>query len=121
MDVDKVTVSTRLARHCAEIPETPYVSESILDDDKRYNEHLHRPCEDLNGSMENLLSPELNTNVYSDQNEAHGSSSIFDAEYDAAHTLSRRNSVFRSARSLRNRSLSTTHELCQEISRSTGP
>ncbi|ESU38765.1 Hypothetical protein DHA2_150911 [Giardia duodenalis] len=111
VDVDKVTVSTRLARHCAEIPETPYVSESILDDDKRYNEHLHRPCEDLNGSMENLLSPELNTNVYSDQNEAHGSSSIFDAEYDAAHTLSRRNSVFRSARSLRNRSLSTTHEL----------
>ncbi|EFO65485.1 Hypothetical protein GLP15_5159 [Giardia lamblia P15] len=110
-DVDRVTVSTRLARHCAEIPETPYVSESILDDDKRYNEHLHRPCEDPNGSMENLLSPELNANVYPDQDETHGSSSIFDVEYDPAHTLSRRNSVFRSTRSLRNRSLSTTHEL----------
>lgn len=109
-DTDKITVSTRLAQRCSEIPETPYISESILDDDKRCKDCFHKQCGEVHMSMD-MLSPELENSVYPDQDEVHGSSSIFDAEYDAVRTVSRRNSAFRSTRDLRNRSLSATHEL----------
>lgn len=106
---NRITVSTRLAQHCVNLSDTQHMSESILNDSKRHQESDCNHRRDV--SAENLLSPETDAIVYQDNDETQGSSSVFDAECDAIHTISRRGSVFRNAKALRHRSLSATNDI----------